>query len=632
MNSQSHSIPVVDVDSAFPAMVERPGSGREVAVPGDLGPQVTSVLRDVLGWRPRAGDSLAFENALGAAFRLRMVEGHVEADYVPRGYAVQADLGAVTGGQASLYRRATLARTEVLRILDGLTALRVDADPQDIESYRLLVRNAVERLVDELGAAGGPRVQMVDLYFAGLTGARAPVGGVTADTVAGQLGTLRERFGLINGNVNTVEEEGIRTAFWTLVDLVTDLQRSWAAQRMHFGSASGQGFLGTDLILLSRLMEAAADQVDEVESVLDSVLIEEAERRTLMLDTDTGLTLDGLLTWLHAFLSDEGRRLAQDGGRDGIVSALAPMAVELLKTFRSKLADLLEGYDPATEDGQSPSPVRYLPTSCCAELPAGMYAARTRIAVAALCRLLTDLAKTAQRIGRWSEPVVINVTFRPVLNRKGVYEVAFRGLNFRSSHIPAFWLKHPHRDRCSVDDFGTEGLVLALRGSSTADEESMTALFQLDDLAQLDRVRALGEELFSSRLTGGFTVPAEVLPLAIVDGETGAVVVAPEPITWPALRYTRHALEDTERVYEHRWSDVPNDEHVRTSTLGPVPVASADNQDSSKEPDDAGVILGAAPHVYERILADPDRAAEFKNLLAQAGVRLSKQPTTDGKH
>ena len=28
---------------------------------------------------------------------------HIVADFVPRGYAVQADLGAVTGGQASLY-------------------------------------------------------------------------------------------------------------------------------------------------------------------------------------------------------------------------------------------------------------------------------------------------------------------------------------------------------------------------------------------------------------------------------------------------------------------------------------------------------------------------------------------------
>src|SRR6201999_4447784 len=143
-------------------------------------------------------------DALGAVFRLDHVEGHVVARFVPRGYAIQADLGAVTGGQASLYRRAMLARTESLRILDGLTPLRADADEQDMDAYRTIVRNAVQSLVDEMGAPGGPRVAMIDSYFNGLTG------GLTAvdpDTVGGQLGALRERFGLVDDNVNTIEEE-----------------------------------------------------------------------------------------------------------------------------------------------------------------------------------------------------------------------------------------------------------------------------------------------------------------------------------------------------------------------------------------------------------------------------------------
>lgn len=608
MKSQPHSIPVVDVDSAFPAMVERPGGGRDTAVAGDVGPQVSTVLRDILGWRPRAGDPLAFTHALGAAFRLRQVQGHVEADFVPRGYAVQADLGAVTGGQASLYRRAMLARTEALRILDGLTTLRVDADPQDVESYRALVRNAVERLVDELGAAGGPRVQMVDLYFVGLTGDRAPVNGVTADTVAGQLGALRDRFGLVNGNVNTVEEEGVRTAFWTLVDLVTDLQRSWAAQRTHFGGAAGQGFLGTDLILLSRLMEAAADQVDEVEGVLDSVLIEQAERRTLVLDTTTGLTLDGLLTWLHAFLSDEGRRLAQDGGRDGIVSALAPMAVELVKVFRGRLADLLEGLDPDVDEDDVP--VRYLPTSCCAELPAGMYAARTRIAVAALCRLLMDLARTAQRIGRWAEPVVISVTFRRVQAREGVFEVEFRGINFRSAHIPAFVAERVERDRCHLEELGTDGLVLALRGSSTADEESITALFHESELVRVPHLEEVFDTIEEAGSPGGFAVPAEVLPLAIVDGENGSVVVAPEPVTWPALRKAWHPVGVTAKDNRaDRWRRVPDDEHVRTTVPGVVPIVGGSETGSEADP-----LLSRPKEFWSAYFADPANFNAAKEL------------------
>ena len=194
-----------------------------------------------LGWRPRVEDPKAFVDALTASFRLVNVQGHIEAQFVPRGYAVQADLGAVSGGQASLYRRALILRTESVRILDGLVSLRMDGDPQDMEAYRTMVRAAMERLVDELGTAGGPRVEVVDNYFQSLTGKlRSLNRNVTADTDSGQLGALRERFGLIDANVNTVEEEGIRTSFWTLVDMVVDLQTSWHRQTPAFTGGPGR--------------------------------------------------------------------------------------------------------------------------------------------------------------------------------------------------------------------------------------------------------------------------------------------------------------------------------------------------------------------------------------------------------
>jgi hypothetical protein len=560
VNARANSIPVVDVDNAFPAMVERPAGRRDVVTSGDVGSQVTTALRDILGWRPRAGDPKAFENALGAAFRLRNVEGHVVSDYVPRGYAVNADLGAVTGGQASLYRRATIARGEALRILDALVPLRPDADPDDMQAYRLLVRNGVERLVDEIGAAGGPRVQMVNMYFAGLTGAADPVAGGTADSVAGQLGALRDRFGLTDGNVSTVEDEGVRTAYWTLVDLVADLHTSWAAQRVRFSGAAGQGFLGTELILLSRLMEAAADQVEELEDVLDSVLVAESERRTLVLDTATGLTLDGLLTWLHQFLSEEGRRIAQDAGRDGIVSALAPMAVELVKTFKHNLAERVEAH--VAPAGSGNLAVTWLPSSCCAPLPAGLYAARSRIAVAGLCRLLMDFAKTAQRVGRWARPVVLNVSIKRVSGGDNVFEVAFRGLNFRLNHIPAFVISPlaDQGDDCAIEDFGVDGLALALRGSSTADDESITAIFRQAELARIFADR-------KANWQEGITLPAELLPVAVIDGETGRVVHAPVPSTWPTLR---PAFLPVPWETENRWHNVPADESFRRQVEYPV--------------------------------------------------------------
>jgi hypothetical protein len=530
MSSKSANIPVVDVDQAFPALVGTTIGSTAVA-PFDQGPTVRAAIRDVLGVRSREEDPKAFTDALTAAFRLVRIEGHIESQFVPRGYAIQADLGAVTGGQASLYRRASIARAEILRILDGLTPLRVDGDLEDMDAYRTIVRNAVVSLVDEMGAPGGPRIGMVDAYFTGLTGAGY---GDTPDTIAGQLGALRDRFGLIDDNVNTVEEEGLRTAFWTLVDMVTDLNDAWDAQSGHFAGDDGAGFLGTELILISRLMEAASDQVDELEHILDSVLIPQSERQTIRLHEATNLTLDGLLTWLHVFLTDEGRRLAQDAGRDGIVSALAPTAVALAQTFQRFLVDPIVPCEP--RHGQVP--IRYLPAGCCTRWPAGMFAARVAIAVSSLCRLLMELARRAQKVGRYAGVVVIDVTVSEMHNfvddgiQSHAANVEFRGMNMRPSYIPAFVKREARargRDCCRAEELTVDDLILPMDLSATADGESISATFRYDAVTQV-----MGEAGVEVDLQGA-VLPAADVPIAILNLETGSVVHAPWPTTWPRL-------------------------------------------------------------------------------------------------
>jgi ketosteroid isomerase-like protein len=183
---------------------------------------VTSVMRFSGGLQKERWFNIHDQSAFDEFFARFQSQAHV-----PRGYAVQADLGAVTGGQASLYRRATSVGAEILRILDGLTPLRAEAGSDDLVASRTLVRRSVERLVEALGAAGGPSARLVDACFRDLIGQQPPTGPPSADTIGGQLGALRERFGLVDANVNTVEEEGIRTSFWTLVDLITDLQTGW---------------------------------------------------------------------------------------------------------------------------------------------------------------------------------------------------------------------------------------------------------------------------------------------------------------------------------------------------------------------------------------------------------------------
>ena len=576
MTKDPRQLPVVDVDQAFPLLTTdgaARGGSPASAGGGDQGPAVAAALRDVLGWRPRTQDTKAFNAALAAAFELNMVEGHREATYVQRGIAVQADLGGITGGQASLYSRAQSSHEQITRMLDGVKPLRPDADPEDCEAFRALIRDSVRQVVQELGMPGGPRVQLIDSAFRTLTGfepnpppvkddrpvldgrrqgelALAEQGekkplppatpaalGQTADDVPGTLGALRDRMGLTDDNVNTVDEEKIRTSFLTLVDLVIDLQRSWDQQRVAFQKDAGRGFLGTEMILISRLLAAAAEQVDEVEAVLDSALISAAERQTIVIDRLTRLTLDGLLSWMRTFLTEDGPRIIQDTGRDGITTSFTPTAVTLLQTLRNTVVAQL----PTSTPRYGSIPTSLLPVGCCSRLPAGMFAARTRIAFSGLCSLLEQLVRNASRIGRFSGVILFDLFVTPyihrpddrIANRADFLRVEVRGLHLRPGYLPAF---------IRTDRTGRERdeLVLPVQGSASSDSDSMVAVFRAADINAIKHPFQQDEtdrqddfdELFK---LSSWTVPAAAVPIAVFDSETGRVVLAPPVRTWPDL-------------------------------------------------------------------------------------------------
>jgi hypothetical protein len=430
----------------------------------------------------------------------------------------------------------------------------------------------VRQIVNELGMPGGPRVELVDSAFSLLTGQQfgpaqgfssgiapprgfAPAGvilnrfghvpvafappGQTADDIPGQLGALRDRFGLTDDNVNTVEEEQVRTAFLTLVDLIVDLQRSWQQQRVAFGSDVGRGFLGTELVLINRLMAASAEQVDELEAVLESALVSAAERQTIELDTRTRLTLDGLLGWMRSFLTEDGPRIARDTGRDGLTTSFTPTVLAILQALRCTLVARLVPCGSARCGGLGSCGcgrkglVSYIPLGCCSPLPPGMYAGRTRIAVSGLCGLLERLGRAAARIGRFSGAVLLDVVVTrfddidptavpPSSTGADFVRVEVRGLHLRPSYLPAF-----------VTGGGAgrqlEELILPVRGSASADSDSVVAVF--------DR-RSLPAPLANLNLGGatGAVFAAAEVPLALIDGETGRIVVAPTVTTWPDLR------------------------------------------------------------------------------------------------
>jgi hypothetical protein len=535
VNSQNGNIPVVDVDQTFPLLTTEGlsrGSGDSPA-PSDQGPAVAAVLRDVLGWRPRVEESKAFISALTASFKLREFEGHVETTYVPRGFAMQADLGLVSGGQASLYARARSAADQATELLDSLVPLRQDSDPEDCEAFRVLVRQEISGLVNELGTPGGPRHVVVDSSFTILAGQFVSTESVTADDVPGQLGALRDRFGLIDANVNSVEEERIRTSFWTLVDLITGLRRSWEDQKPALASGSGSGFLGTDLVVISRLMHAAAEQLDEFEAVLTSAMVTASERQTISLKNSKnkgmdGLTLDGLIQWMRSFLTRDGIAYIRDAGRDGIRTAFAPMIQTMVETFRIGLPGILPATDEAL-NGQlkagEPWPVRYLPTHCGQDsLPPGMYAARTRIAATGLCRVLNELFTTSAQLGRYPGILLLDAQFDGLPpNQEGFpyyVRMSLRGSNFRPTYIPALLELDPNK-KPTV-------LHLPLKDSASADVDTLVGIFRFDDGDDLTLWNLLEND-------AGVVVPAHFVPIAVVDRETGQLISSPPTLVWPEL-------------------------------------------------------------------------------------------------
>lgn len=269
---------------------------------GSLGTMARNAIRAALGWQYRGGDATAnlrtFEAALGKAFRLKDVDGHVEAEWVPQGFSIQADLGEITGAQASICRQAQALLEQTLPLLDKLEPLGAAADEDDIDSMRAIIRSELNEIVTELGQPGGPRVQKIDHYFWLLLGATIDDEGeadvcydprgteeADADEFAGHLRKLRDRLSMTEQRINTVEEEVKFTDFLLLVDNVASLHRTWVDKRSAFVTG-GRLFFGTLLSRLARQMEVIAESVQDVGRVLDSVYIGAAERQVIELGTE----------------------------------------------------------------------------------------------------------------------------------------------------------------------------------------------------------------------------------------------------------------------------------------------------------------------------------------------------------
>jgi len=316
------------------------GGGIPGAGSSSLGQVALKAVSDVLGWKANPSDPRGFLGALTQSFSLTDVEGHVEATWTPRTYAVQTDLGGgITGAQASLYTRAKDALDKALPLLDGLYPLDPEADPEYVKALREMVRSQMSEIVKELGVVGLPSILRIDTYFNILVGQSGKPGEkieFEPDRVKGTLGDLRNTYGIafLNNKLsNSVEDEQNITNFRVISDYMTSLLQSWISNRDFFRlGTSKPAFFGTQLVLISRQFNVITETVNELRFALDSVFIGPSERQTLLLEFGDGsapMFLEDVLEEVESFATEEGPRLLRDGGRISVTNNILPVVQSL---------------------------------------------------------------------------------------------------------------------------------------------------------------------------------------------------------------------------------------------------------------------------------------------------------------
>lgn len=324
------------------------------------GVTVSAAIRDVLGYQTKTTDAKGFVSALQRSFTCYDKTGYTVCEWTPRSYAatIPSDLGALTGAQASIFERAKVAADSIVPLLDGLNPLASDADRQDVDAIRAIVRSRITELVTELSLEGGPRTQRVDELFERLTGRLAgddPFFNFL--NVSGELSVLRDRFGFKREEINTIGEEEDFTNFLIIVDSIASLFATWQQVRVFFDRGlalvdqdndDNAPFLGTQLVLISRQLGVVTETVKETYFAMDSVFLGPAERQTVLLDLKdegnlrTTILLSELLDWIDRFVTEEGPHLIEEAGTDGVnafvptVTRLATLAVSVANLKRKK--------------------------------------------------------------------------------------------------------------------------------------------------------------------------------------------------------------------------------------------------------------------------------------------------------
>lgn len=367
-------------------------------------------LRQALGWRYRSGDVRGFNAALDRSFTLKEdEEGRVTARWTPQTYAVQADLGEITGAQASVLEQARVTIDYILPLVEGLKPLRVDSDPEDIRAVTVLLAAKFNAIKADLARVGGPRVQKIDLIYQELLGFPIDVpisdhdawreevektdGGKTRYSLLHQ---LTEELGLEPALANTVEEERNLTNALIVIDSVIALRTAWIGKRPYFdrSDTNKDRYLGTQLVWISRQLDVVAESVRDAYQAMDSVYFGPQEREATDIsyvkqgtkEAVAPITVADLLDWVHSFATVDASHLLHDAGKDGVLA---------LRSTVARLQELVGAAREYSERGAGTGAV-----------PRSFFNARVERALGEIEQQLLQVSERAERITRTARPAV----------------------------------------------------------------------------------------------------------------------------------------------------------------------------------------------------------------------------------
>src|SRR5260221_7666997 len=154
--------------------------------------QVQRAINQVLGRAPGRGGS-SFMNALNGAFPTTTTSEGQQVAFTPArsmvslyGAAGSGDgtysangfsklpgsdngyAGTISARQANLLRQASVIAGDAIRVLEGLTPFVPEAELDQVDALRSLIRSEINSLIDEFGRVDEPRKDRVLAYFSAL--------------------------------------------------------------------------------------------------------------------------------------------------------------------------------------------------------------------------------------------------------------------------------------------------------------------------------------------------------------------------------------------------------------------------------------------------------------------------------